>query len=98
MIRVDNDYVINVDNRQYTACFDPHKTSIDKKTGKEIPVYKELGYYRKLQNAIKRILEHKAKNGLISDTYSLSEALTKLQGIYNEFEDILERAINEDCK
>ena len=52
MIRVNDDYVIDVDSMCYTTKIDKHKT--DKKGN---PVYEVVGYYKDLDGAILAVIK-----------------------------------------
>ena len=52
MIRVNDDYVIDVDSMCYTTKIDKHKT--DKKGN---PVYEVVGYYKDLDGAILAVVK-----------------------------------------
>ena len=84
MIRVDNDYYIDVDEQCYTVKIDTHKT--DKK-GNE--VYVIVGYYMNLQNAIKGVIDYQNKKKLKSENYDLKEALKIVLDNNTRFEKLL---------
>lgn len=84
MIRVDNDYYIDVDEQCYTVKIDTHKT--DKK-GNE--VYVIVGYYKNLQNAIKGVIDYQNKKKLKSENYDLKEALKIVLDNNTRFEKLL---------
>ena len=84
MIRVDNDYYIDVDEQCYTVKIDTHKT--DKK-GNE--VYVIVGYYKNLQNAIKGVIDYQNKKKLKSENYDLKEALKMVLDNNTRFEKLL---------
>ena len=88
MIRVDKDYVIDVDTLNYTAKIDLHKTTIDK-SGKERPTYNIIGYYGTLRSAVKGILEYEVRSKLSKGEKSLNEAIKALDKANNKLETIL---------
>jgi hypothetical protein len=93
MIRVNDDYVIEVDNYGYTAKRDTHKTRISKETGQEVPVYNLVGYYGSLESAIKGILDHIKQTKLSIGTHSLKEALAICRTETRRFNELLTKAL-----
>ena len=91
MIRVDNDYYIDVDEQCYTVKIDTHKT--DKK-GNE--VYVIVGYYKNLQNAIKGVIDYQNKKKLKSENYDLKEALKIVLDNNTRFEKLLKSVLEID--
>lgn len=91
MIRVDNDYYIDVDEQCYTVKIDTHKT--DKK-GNE--VYVIVGYYKNLQNAIKGVIDYQNKKKLKSENYDLKEALKIVLDNNTRFEKLLKSVVEID--
>ena len=91
MIRINEDYIIDVDEVQYTLKQDAHKTSIDKRTGQESPVYYVIGYYGNLENALRGYIRLQTNKRLKSGEYALREALD----VIREEQERLERMITE---
>lgn len=87
MIRVNKDYVIDVDATSYTAKLDRHKK--DKK-GED--TYSLVGYYSCIENAIAGIIKDMNVRGLQEDM-DLVEALKVIQENNRQFEEILNKAI-----
>ena len=88
MIRVNEDYVILVDTLSYNACVDKHKT--DKKG---MPVYKTIGYYSNLEQALKGIIEDMNARAFEAGTYSLQEALEVIKQSNKVFTDMLKEVL-----
>lgn len=88
MIRIKDDYVILVNNAEYTAAIDKHKT--DKKG---YPIYKELGYYSTFNSALKGIYEYMIRIGLQEKDYTLSEAIEYLTKMNNEMKKTIDRRV-----
>lgn len=95
MIRVNDDYVIEVNNYGCTARRDTHKTRISKETGQEVPVYDLVGYYGSLEAAIKGILDHSKQNKLSVGTHSLKEALAICRTETRKFDELLTKALEQ---
>lgn len=93
MIRIDEDYIIDVDAYNYSP--KEIKKSIDKETGEETGKTYEvtIGHYSSLENAIKGILNYKAMKYAQDGEKSLYDVLVKLQTYRREFDELLERAI-----
>lgn len=96
MIRVNQDYVIDVDEWNYTLMYDCHKTKIVKdKDGNESeePVYKTLGHFNKLESALEGVIKDRVAKKLKDEDVSLKEAIEeirKIREIYNElFREVL---------
>lgn len=94
MIRIDEDYIIKVDENNYTACRDLHKTRVDK-SGNESMSVDVIGYYSNLKQACKGILEYKVRKSLMDNEHTLETAILTLNSIYLEFSTILIKATGE---
>lgn len=89
MIKIDDDYYIDVDDKCFTVKIDTHKT--DKKGN---IVYTTVGYYKNLQNAIKGAIDSKNKKKLKTGTYDLKEALKIVMDNNDTFTKLLDKVIN----
>lgn len=85
MIRVNDEFVITVNDCTYIAAVDKHKTD---KEGK--PMYKTIGYYPSVKMALKGIFKYKARIVLGEGEKTLTEAINALETIENEFEEALQ--------
>ena len=90
MIRVNDDYVILVDTLNYTSCKDDHKTD---KNGK--PVYKTIGYFSNLEQALRGIIKDMNGRAFEAGVYSLQEALEIIKQSNKVFTDML-REVTEN--
>lgn len=79
MVRINKDYIVDVDTYEYTAKQDLHK---EDKEGN--PIYKTVGHYGTLKNAILGIFKHKGQKVLSEGEYSLNEAVDALSAIKTE--------------
>lgn len=79
MIRIKDDYVILVNNNEYTAAIDKHK-----KDKKGYDLYKELGYYSTFNTALKGIYAHMLRRELQEKEYTLEEAMKCAEKMHNE--------------
>ena len=88
MIRVNDDYVIDVDSMCYTTKIDKHKT--DKKGN---PVYEVVGYYKVLDGAILAVVKSMNRKELSEGVYELKEALEIIQASNEQFETLLKEVV-----
>lgn len=83
MIRINGDYFIEVDTYNYTPYRDTHKA--DKK-GK--PIYKLVGYYPSLDQALAGIVKNMNARDFEENTYSLQEAVEIIKQSTKVFTDL----------
>ena len=88
MIRIKDDYVILVDNNEYTAAIDRHK-----KDKKGYDLYKELGYYSSFNGALKGIYEHMLRRGLSEKEFNLSEAIAFVTIMTDELNKMIDKKV-----
>lgn len=79
MIYLVNNYFVEVDVFNYTLLYDTGTKRIDKKTGEEKGVYKTVGYYTSLENAIKGCIKDLNKRELSDGAYTLNEAINVIK-------------------
>lgn len=84
MIRVNDDYVIEVDEMNYTVKKDLHKKAVDK-NGEEYDMYKTLGYFNNLENALSGIIKNRLVTAYSDGEITLEEAIERLGDIYYEY-------------
>lgn len=87
MIVVDENYTIDVSDNEYTA--KRIARSISKKTGEPTECQTLIGHYARLSEAIRGIYRFEARQQLESDTFTLEEALARLEKIADRIEDQL---------
>ena len=85
MIRVNDDYVIEVDDMSYTIKQDMHRKQIDKKTNEEKDVYVSRGYFTSLAGALQRVKELIVANSLNNGEMSLEQAIMCAVEVNKEF-------------
>lgn len=88
MIKIDDDFFIEVDNLCYTAKEDKHKTT-KTKNGEEIPVYNIIGYYGTLSKAIIGVRDYILKNHFGENTCSLDEAIAYIEKVDETFQNYI---------
>lgn len=90
MIRINDDYVIDVDSLNYTVMRDYHKIDKD---GKQI--LRAEGYYTTLEKALLAVREMLVKKSLGESEYTLESALTCVRTINNEFVDTFRKVVGD---
>lgn len=90
MIKLVNDYVVAVDSYNYTLQIDLNK--IDK-NGKKL--YKIVGYYGDLKEAIKACVKDMNKRKFEDEECTLMQAVQIINNNSKRFEMILENALKE---
>lgn len=89
MIKVTNDYLIDVKDRQYTVL----KKAVAKESGKEY--LNPICYPSTLDKAVERIMQLVQAEALGERDMALNEALEVCKQIKNEFADLLEQVKKE---
>ena len=94
MIRVNENWVIMVDDLNYQPMRDMHRmTAVKQKDGttKQEPYYKAgYGYFTSLKGAVKAIARIEYKNALQGQETALYEAIKMMDETVTRFEKILE--------
>ncbi|MBR1853400.1 MAG: hypothetical protein IJ794_09715 [Lachnospiraceae bacterium] len=92
MIRVNDKYVIEVDNYCFTAQVDLHKADKDGR-----PLRKNVGYYSTFAGAMQGIARNEEREVLAGQgEITLADAIRISKKIYGEFNDLLRSAMNDD--
>lgn len=94
MIRVNDDYVIELQKMNYIVKEDKHKKVLDD-NGKEVDLYKVCGYYTSLESALEGVKKSMSFAALENGEYSLEEAITKIREINDAFVSCFEKAVGE---
>ena len=96
MIRVNEDWVIDVDNYNYTLQRDMHRTALIKVEGKEVerPVYKSVGYFATLDQALNRLLDEDIRERFKDGEHTLKEAIRVTKESRESWEDLIRRCMN----
>ena len=99
MIRVNDDYIIDVDPHNYIVKRDLHKVrvTLNDKTGEETrsPLYYTVGYFGDIPSAVRGIIRDMNKLGLSEGIHTLTEAVKIVQDNNKQFYDLLDRAFEE---
>lgn len=96
MIRVNDDYVILIDEMNYAPARDRHRTVMSK--GKERAVYDIIGYTSTLERAVKMILDRTTAEALADGEISLADAIKEIREINSQFEEMLGVAVRGDTR
>ena len=77
MVKVNDDYIIEIDSLNYTVKRDEHKTREEKVKGsdevKVVPVFTTVGYYYDLATSISGIIKDMNRRQLGEGTHELHE-------------------------
>ena len=94
MIRIDDDYYIDSDGKNYIVCRDLHKIAHRKNddgTVTDYPDFQPIGYYGSLSGAVRGLSGHLAMKAFSEGDYTLSEAVEEIRKINKGLSDLLER-------
>lgn len=91
MIRVNKDWIVDVDPLNYTPMRDMHRMRKAKHGDGMEPDYKGgYGYYTSLKGAIRAIAQAEYRNALAGRETALDEAIKMMDETVTRFEKILE--------
>jgi hypothetical protein len=97
MIRVNEDYIIEIDNLNYTVKRDHHKKTSRKDllTGEyvEADYYSNVGFYENLTSAVKGVIADMNKRRLRDGVHTLEEAVAIVLENNNKVAELLEKAL-----
>lgn len=98
MVRVNEDYIIEVDPLNYTVMRDAHRktTRVNKSTGEsvEVDAFTTVGYYGNLAEAIKGVIKDMNAKALKDGVHTLKEALEIVVNNNNRFYELLEKVLS----
>ena len=94
MVILNDDYIVEIDGRNYTL-----KSKYQKKTeddeGSEEFEFGTIGYYGNLKHAIKAAAEDTVRRKLTKEKYGLMEATEIINTTYREFSKLLNEKISD---
>lgn len=90
MIRIKDDYVIIANEDEYIAAID--RKRVDKKGN---AIYKNIGYYSTLENALKGLYNYMIRKGLSENEYNLSEAIAYVTKMHEEMIKMIKEGVKE---
>lgn len=87
MIRINDDWIIDIDKYNYTLRRDMHTTRIIKKNGKEVEenVYTTVGHYSSLNKALDNLGKEILRYKLIDGEYTLKMAVEAIRECQDEW-------------
>lgn len=97
MIRINDDYIIDIDEYNYTVKKDMHciRTRVRKDgTPYEEDVFETKGFYGSLEKALDRVHEEIIKDKLKDGAHPLSEALQTIRECTEEWRRLCEGVLN----
>lgn len=92
MIKVDDEYIIEIDSCNYIPKIDKKKEYVDK-DGNTRHAYDIVGYFGTLKSAIEGVRQDKIRRNLSANDYDLISALAEIGKIDYEFKETLEKAV-----
>ena len=99
MVRLNKEYIVEVDSYSYTLKRDSNKKiiKVDKNTGAETEEdqYGVVGYYGDLKGSIRGAIKDMNDRKLAKGTHELLEAIEIINKNNEKFERILKKAIKE---
>ena len=98
MIRINDDWVIDVDEHNYILKRDMHIETV-RKDGRQQHVYKVEGYFSSPQKALKAFGEEIVRDRLKAAEMGLADAVRTVQDTYEEWRRVVEEAmkgVNDD--
>ena len=97
MIRVNEDYIIEVDSMSYTLMRDLHRKTKrrDRSSGEEVEVdaFATIGYYSNLRGAIEGAIKDMNARELSEGVHELKEALEIVKANNRKFSELLEKVL-----
>lgn len=94
MIRIDDDYYIDVDGRNYIICKDYHRTEVRKMPdGREakFKAFEAIAYYGSLSGAVSGLAKYLAMQKFSAGEYKLWEAVEEIRKINKGLSDLIEK-------
>ena len=87
MIRINDDWIIDIDKYNYTLRRDMHATRIIKKNGKEVEenVYTTVGHYSSLDKALENLGKEVIRYKLMGAEYDLKTAVEAIRECRDEW-------------
>ncbi len=100
MVKVNDDYIIEVDSLNYTVKRDEHRTREEKVKDsdevKVVPVFTTVGYYYDLATSIRGVIKDMNRRQLGEGTYTLREAVDIVLNNNEKIETLLDKVEREE--
>jgi len=97
MIRINDDWIIDIDKYNYTLRRDMHTTRIIKKNGKEVEenVYITVGHYSSLDKALENLGKEIIRYKLMGAEYDLKTAVEAIRECHDEWRQLVKEIKGE---
>lgn len=95
MIRVNENYIIDIDSYEYTVKRDLHRKRTVKIKGEEVEVddFATVGHYGSLGSAVKGVIDNMNRCKLREGIHTLEEAVAIVLENNNKVAELLEKAL-----
>lgn len=94
MVIINDDYIVEVDGRNYTLKSKYQKKTADDEDSEEFE-FGTIGYYGNLKYAIKAAAEDLVRRKLIKGKHTLNESVEIINETYKEFAKLLDKTIED---
>lgn len=98
MIRINDDWVILVDEYNYTLARDLHKKTVKTKGQEPTDAYKTEGYYSGVSDALKGLADKLVKDELKDGVWGLYEAVNAIQKVYTDLAETISGKIPDEIE
>lgn len=97
MIRINDDWIIDIDKYNYTLRRDMHTTRTVKKNGEEVEedVYTAVGHYSSLDKAFENLGKEIIRYKLIDGEYTIKTAVEAIRECQDEWRRLTDEIKNE---
>lgn len=95
MIKVNEKYLIDVDDYNYTVYEDKPSTYFDKSKNKDVIKRPVVGYYSSLSKALLGIRDRMVRDELKNLEGTIEEALRVVNNITSDFQSVMDRILAE---
>ena len=95
MIRVNDDWVIEVDDHNYTLKKDLHRTELSRDKKKMVPAYAVKSYHPSLRRALERLHEEIIRDKLSKPLNGLGEVAEAIREAREEWRELV-TTVTED--
>ena len=96
MIRVNEDWIIDVDDHNYTLKKDLHRMEPSRDKKKMVPAYAVKSYHPSLRRALERLHEEIIRDRLKEADRTLAEACRAIRECTDEWRELTEQIMEEN--
>ena len=99
MIRINDDWIIDVDEYNYILKRDMHRTTARKRNGETVTedVYINRGYFSTMEKALERLREEMVREGLKDVSHTLETAVHTIREVTEEWRRITANIMEESA-